>query len=59
MCCGQKVHHDAMAILREQIAKSMVQRPVIGQIQPEIMKQRALPTKEINKQLSNTVNKAK
>lgn len=38
MCCGPKVHHDAMAMLKEQIAKSMVQRPGIIRIQPEILK---------------------
>jgi len=58
MCCGQKVHHDAMAILREQITKSMAQRPTIGHIQPEAMKQRVLQTKEINKQ-RYIVNKTK
>lgn len=52
MCCGQKVHYDAMAILREQIAKSMVQRPVINQTHPETLKQRIFPKKEINKQKS-------
>lgn len=38
MCCGQKVHHDALDILRKQAIRNMSQRPEIVRIQQEITK---------------------
>ena len=57
MCCGPKIHHNAMTILREQISKSMVRRPVVDYTQPVEMKSRVLFEKGGNKQKSITNNK--